>query len=60
MDKGDRFVDKVGKYAGAFCTGYFAGKGVAYGFKAGMSQNNGPSSNNNKDYKSFIWHLVVL
>ena len=54
MDKGDRFVDKVEKYAGAFCTGYFAGKGVAYGFKAGMSQNNGPSSNNNKDYKSFI------
>ena len=54
MDKGEGFVDKVGKYAGAFCTGYAVGKGAAYGWKAGMSENNGPFSGGNKSYKSFI------
>ena len=40
----DGIKDKVEKMAGAFCLGYAAGKGAAYGWKAGMSENNGPHS----------------
>ena len=56
MDKGEGIKEKIEKVAGAFCCGYAAGKGAAYGWKAGMSGNTGPQSpfQHNNYFKSFI------
>ncbi len=52
MDGGIK--DKLEKYAGAFCIGYATGKGAAYGWKAGMSQNNGSHSPYNNHFRPVI------